>query len=96
MWKWKMVTDVSTSILERVVPERMVNVEEFRTTKIIQMFERLGWEQVLDWCEDITSRVYLTAVCEWLASLRFRNKDGPPSTWELVGDTRVRWSCPLK
>ncbi|KAF5821634.1 hypothetical protein HanRHA438_Chr01g0016651 [Helianthus annuus] len=79
-WKWKMV-NAKTSIPERVVLERMVNVEEFRTIGIIQMFERLGWERVLDWCEDITPRIYLTAVCEWLASLRFNNKDGPPHTW---------------
>ncbi|MFS7937330.1 hypothetical protein Hanom_Chr05g00426341 [Helianthus anomalus] len=47
----------------------------------VQMFERLGWERVLYWCEDNTPRVYLTSVCEWLASLRFRHKEGPPNTW---------------
>ncbi|KAJ0568767.1 hypothetical protein HanHA300_Chr05g0158591 [Helianthus annuus] len=78
LWKWKMVTGVSTSVPERIVVERAVNVEEFRVIGIIQMFERLGWERVSDWCEDNTSRIYLLEVCEWLASLRFRNKDGPP------------------
>ncbi|KAJ0694064.1 hypothetical protein HanPI659440_Chr15g0604511 [Helianthus annuus] len=69
MWKWKMVTGVSTSVPERIVCERAVNVEEFRTIGITQRFEELGWERVLDWCEDITSRVYLTTVCEWLSTL---------------------------
>ncbi|MFS7973649.1 hypothetical protein Hanom_Chr09g00859131 [Helianthus anomalus] len=54
---------------------------------IVQMFERLGWERVLEWYEDITSRAYLASVCEWLASLRFENEDGPPHTWKLVGAT---------
>ncbi|MFS7948214.1 hypothetical protein Hanom_Chr06g00557331 [Helianthus anomalus] len=80
-----MVTGVTTSVQDRVVPERVVNVEEFRTIGIVQMFERLGWERVLDWCEDNTPRICLTAVCEWLASLRFINKDGLPSTWKLDG-----------
>ncbi|KAF5813495.1 hypothetical protein HanXRQr2_Chr03g0099131 [Helianthus annuus] len=51
------------------------------------MFECLGWKRVLDWCEDNTSWVYLSEVCEWLASLRFRNKDGLPEQWRLVGTT---------
>ncbi|KAJ0530430.1 hypothetical protein HanLR1_Chr10g0367241 [Helianthus annuus] len=78
MWKWKMVNNVTTAVPNRVVCEKAVNVEEFRKIGIVQMFERLGWERVLDWCEDNTSRVYLAEVCEWLASLRFRNKDGTP------------------
>ena len=88
MWRWKMVTrSVTTSVPERIVPERVVNVEEFRTIGIVQKFERLGWERVLDWCEDATPRIYMEAVCEWLSSLRFVNKDGLPHTWQLVGDT---------
>ncbi|MFS7951222.1 hypothetical protein Hanom_Chr07g00592371 [Helianthus anomalus] len=83
LWKWKMANPKT-----RIVSERTMNVKQFRTIGIIQMFERLGWEIVLDWCEDITPRVYLASVCEWLASLRFENKDGPPHTWKLVGDTR--------
>ncbi|KAJ0716475.1 hypothetical protein HanPI659440_Chr13g0513161 [Helianthus annuus] len=81
LWKWKMVNGVSTAMPDRVVCERAVNVEEFRKIGIVQMFKRLGWERVLDWCEDNTSRVYLSEVCEWLASLRFRNKDGTPDQW---------------
>ncbi|KAJ0480035.1 hypothetical protein HanRHA438_Chr13g0586771 [Helianthus annuus] len=80
LWKWKMVTGVSTAVPERIVPERAVNVEEFRMIGIVQMFERLGWERVLDWCEDNAPRIYLTVVCEWLSSLRFLNKDGPANT----------------
>ncbi|MFS7930009.1 hypothetical protein Hanom_Chr04g00339111 [Helianthus anomalus] len=72
-----MVMGVSTSLSDRVVAERLVNVEELRKIGIIQMFERLSWEIVLDWSEDNTSRVYLSEVCEWLASLCFRIKDGP-------------------
>ncbi|KAJ0480466.1 hypothetical protein HanIR_Chr13g0632001 [Helianthus annuus] len=82
-----MVINVTTSVPDRVVCERVVNVEEFRKIGIVQMFERQGWERVLDWCEDNTSRVYLAEVCEWLASLRFMNKDGPPAQWRLVGKT---------
>ncbi|KAM0064235.1 hypothetical protein Hdeb2414_s0003g00100491 [Helianthus debilis subsp. tardiflorus] len=63
-----------------------MNVEEFRTIGITQRFEELGWEQVLDWCEDITSRVYLAVVCEWLSTLRFENSDGPAPTWQLIGN----------
>ncbi|KAJ0765951.1 hypothetical protein HanPI659440_Chr08g0309691 [Helianthus annuus] len=80
-----MVNNVTTSVPDRVVCERAVNVEEFRKIGIVQMFERQGWERVLDWCEDNTSRVYLADVCEWLASLRFMNRDGPPAQWRLVG-----------
>ncbi|MFS8034396.1 hypothetical protein Hanom_Chr17g01580691 [Helianthus anomalus] len=86
IWKWKMVTGVSTYVPERIVCERAVNVEEFRTIGITQSFEELGWERVLDWCEDITSRVYLAAVCEWLSTLRFVNCDGPTPTWQLIGN----------
>ncbi|KAM0046409.1 hypothetical protein Hdeb2414_s0009g00315891 [Helianthus debilis subsp. tardiflorus] len=86
MWKWKMVTGVSTSVPERIVCERTVNVKEFRTIGITQRFEELGWERVLDWCEDITSRAYLAAVCEWLSTLRFENSDGPAPTWQLIGN----------
>ncbi|MFS8003012.1 hypothetical protein Hanom_Chr13g01208871 [Helianthus anomalus] len=86
MWKWKMVTGVSTSVPERIVCERAVNVEEFHTIGITQRFEELGWERVLDWCEDITSRVYLAAICEWLSTLRFENSDGPAPTWQLIGN----------
>ncbi|KAJ0612153.1 hypothetical protein HanHA300_Chr01g0023901 [Helianthus annuus] len=86
MWKWKMVSGVSTSVPERVVCERAVNVEEFRTIGITQRFEELGWERVLDWFEDITSWVYLVAVCEWLSTLRFANMDGPAPTWQLIGN----------
>ncbi|KAJ0727215.1 hypothetical protein HanPI659440_Chr12g0479241 [Helianthus annuus] len=48
--------------------------------------EKLGWERILDWCEDITPQVYLAAVCEWPASLRFVNRDGTVNTWQLVND----------
>ncbi|MFS7953726.1 hypothetical protein Hanom_Chr07g00621991 [Helianthus anomalus] len=82
-----MVTGVSTSVPNRVMADRQVNVEELRAIGITQMFEHLGWERVLDWCEDNTSRIYLSKVCEWLASLRFQNKDGPPEQWKLVGTT---------
>ncbi|MFS7904919.1 hypothetical protein Hanom_Chr01g00041681 [Helianthus anomalus] len=68
MWKMKMVTGVANSVPDRVVCERAVNVEEFRTIGKTQRFEKLGWERVLDWCEDITTRVYLAAVCEWLST----------------------------
>ncbi|MFS7981693.1 hypothetical protein Hanom_Chr10g00953981 [Helianthus anomalus] len=51
MRKWKMVSGgVTTSVPERVVCERAVNAEEFRTISITQKFEGLGWERVLDWC----------------------------------------------
>ncbi|KAJ0770757.1 hypothetical protein HanPI659440_Chr07g0261311 [Helianthus annuus] len=66
MWKMKMVTGVSKAVPDRVVRERAVNVEELRTIGITQRFEKIGWERVLDWCEDITTRVYLASVCEWL------------------------------
>ncbi|KAM0026569.1 hypothetical protein Hdeb2414_s0020g00559631 [Helianthus debilis subsp. tardiflorus] len=82
-----MVNNVTTAVPDRVVCERVVNVEEFRKIGIVQMFESQGWERVLDWCKDNTSRVYLAGVCEWLASLRFRNKDGPLDQWRLVGNT---------
>ncbi|MFS7956518.1 hypothetical protein Hanom_Chr07g00655531 [Helianthus anomalus] len=85
LWKWKKVSNVSTSVPEWIVVERAVNVEEFREIGIVQMFKHLGWERVLDWCEDNTSRIYLSEVYEWLESLRFRNKDGPPEQWRLVG-----------
>ncbi|KAF5766728.1 hypothetical protein HanRHA438_Chr15g0731181 [Helianthus annuus] len=88
MWKWKMVTGVQTSVPERIVSERAVNVEEFRTIGITHWFEEHGWEKVLDWCEDITSRVYLAAVCEWLSTLRFENSDGSAPTWQLIGNIR--------
>ena len=51
------------------------------------MFERQGWERVLDWCEDNTSRVYLAEVCEWLSTLGFMNRDDPPAQWRLDGKT---------
>ncbi|KAJ0724684.1 hypothetical protein HanPI659440_Chr12g0450311 [Helianthus annuus] len=86
MCKWKMVTSVSTSAPERTVCECAVNVEGFHTIGITQQFEELGWERVLDWCEDITSRVYLAAVCEWLSTLRFENSDGPTPTWKLIAN----------
>ncbi|KAJ0521366.1 hypothetical protein HanPI659440_Chr10g0368531 [Helianthus annuus] len=82
-----MVNNVNTSVPERVVCERVVNVEEFRQIGIVQMFERQGWEKVLDWCEDNTSRVYLAEVCEWLSTLKLMNKNEPPSQWRLVGKT---------
>ncbi|MFS7911176.1 hypothetical protein Hanom_Chr02g00114971 [Helianthus anomalus] len=86
MWKWKMVSGVTNFVPERVVCERAVNAEEFSSIGITQKFKGLGWEQVLDWCEDITSRVYLAAVCEWLSTLRFVNMDGPAPTWQLIGN----------
>ncbi|MFS8007452.1 hypothetical protein Hanom_Chr14g01261181 [Helianthus anomalus] len=86
MWKWKMVMGVSTHVLERLVCERAVNVGEFRTIGITQRFEELGWERVLYWCVDITSRVYLVAVCEWLSNLRFDNSDRPAPTWKVIGN----------
>ncbi|MFS7918547.1 hypothetical protein Hanom_Chr03g00202451 [Helianthus anomalus] len=81
------MASVNTTIPERIVPERTVNVEEFPMIGIVLMFERPGLERVLDWGENITPRVYLASVYEWLESLRFDNKDGPPHTWKLVGDT---------
>ncbi|XP_035845639.1 uncharacterized protein LOC110933891 [Helianthus annuus] len=87
LWKWKMVNGVNTSVPTRVICERTVNVEEFRNIGIVQMFERLGWESVLDWCEDNTSRIYLSEVCEWLSTLRLVNKNESPSQWKLVGKT---------
>ncbi|KAJ0707790.1 hypothetical protein HanRHA438_Chr09g0403961 [Helianthus annuus] len=51
------------------------------------MFEHQGWERVLDCCEDNTSRVYLAEVCEWLASLKFRNRNDTPDQWRLVSTT---------
>ncbi|KAJ0519557.1 hypothetical protein HanHA89_Chr11g0449991 [Helianthus annuus] len=87
LWKWKMTNGVNTSIPTRVVCERSVNVEEFRKIGIVQMFERLGWESVLDWCEDNTHRIYLSEVCEWLSTLKFVNKNESPSQWKLVGKT---------
>ncbi|MFS7963279.1 hypothetical protein Hanom_Chr08g00736251 [Helianthus anomalus] len=86
MWKWKIVTGVSASVPERIVCECALNVEQFRTIGITQRFEELEWERVLDWCEDITSRVYLAAVCEWLSTLRFVNEDGPASTWQFISN----------
>ncbi|MFS7997435.1 hypothetical protein Hanom_Chr12g01141741 [Helianthus anomalus] len=87
MWTWKMVLGgVTTFVPERVVSERAVNAEDFPTIGITQKFEGLSWERVLDWCEDITSKVYLVAVCEWLRTLRFVNMDGPAPTWQLIGN----------
>ncbi|MFS8002089.1 hypothetical protein Hanom_Chr13g01198011 [Helianthus anomalus] len=86
MWKWKMVTGVTTSVPDMAVCEHVVNVDEFRTIGITQWFEELGWERVLDWCEDITSRVYLAVVCEWLSTPRFGNADGLAPTWQLIGN----------
>ncbi|XP_035832905.1 golgin subfamily A member 6-like protein 22 [Helianthus annuus] len=87
LWKWKMVNGVNTLVPTRVICERVVNVEEFRNIGIVQMFERLGWESVLDWCEDNTSRIYLSEVCEWLSTLKLVNKNESPSQWKLVGKT---------
>ncbi|KAJ0716515.1 hypothetical protein HanPI659440_Chr13g0513601 [Helianthus annuus] len=87
LWKWKMVNNVNTSVSEKIICERVVNVEEFKQIGIVQMFERQGWERVLNWCEDNTSRIYLAEVCEWLSTLRLMNKDGPPAQWKLVGKT---------
>ncbi|KAJ0744394.1 hypothetical protein HanPI659440_Chr10g0387111 [Helianthus annuus] len=86
MWKWKTVTGLTTLVPDRAVCERAINVEEFCTIGITQRFEELGWERVLDWFEDINSRVYLAAVCEWLSTLRFVNADGPAPTWQLIGN----------
>ncbi|KAJ0478993.1 hypothetical protein HanHA300_Chr13g0505961 [Helianthus annuus] len=86
MWNMKMVRGVSKAVPDRVVCERAVNVEEFRIIGITQRFEKLGWERILGWCEDITTRVYLAAVCEWLSTLRFENSDGPAPTWQLIGN----------
>ncbi|MFS8007541.1 hypothetical protein Hanom_Chr14g01262231 [Helianthus anomalus] len=55
MCKMKMVTGVSKTVLDRVVCECAVNVEELRTIGITQKFEKIGWERVLDWCEDIST-----------------------------------------
>ncbi|MFS7946032.1 hypothetical protein Hanom_Chr06g00531251 [Helianthus anomalus] len=82
-----MVNNVTNAVPDRVVCERVVNVEEFRKIGIVQMFKRQGWERVLDWCEDNTSRVYLVEVCEWLATLRFRNRNDSPDQWKLIGTT---------
>ncbi|KAJ0469998.1 hypothetical protein HanIR_Chr14g0713951 [Helianthus annuus] len=87
LWKWKMTNGVNTSVPTRVICERTVNVEEFRNIGIVQMFERLGWESVLDWCEDNTHRIYLSEVCEWLSTLKLVNKNESPSQWKLVGKT---------
>ncbi|KAM0067866.1 hypothetical protein Hdeb2414_s0002g00066321 [Helianthus debilis subsp. tardiflorus] len=86
MWKMKMVMGVSKPVPDRAVCERTVNVEEFRKIGIVQRFEKIGWERVLDWCDDITTRVYLGAVCEWLSTLRFEHSDGPAPTLPLVGN----------
>ncbi|KAJ0882630.1 hypothetical protein HanPSC8_Chr10g0411921 [Helianthus annuus] len=42
MWKWKIVTSVTTSVPKRVVCERAVNAEEFSTIGITQKFEGIG------------------------------------------------------
>ncbi|MFS8002806.1 hypothetical protein Hanom_Chr13g01206441 [Helianthus anomalus] len=81
-----MVMGVTNSVPDRAVCECVVNVDEFRTIGSTQRFEDLGWERVLDWCKDITSWVYLAAVCEWLSTLRFVNADGPTPTWQLIGN----------
>ncbi|MFS8032316.1 hypothetical protein Hanom_Chr17g01556151 [Helianthus anomalus] len=81
MWKMKMVTGLSKAVTDIVVFECAVNVEEFRTIGITQRFEKLGWERVLDRCDDITTRVYLAAVSEWLSTLRFENSEWPAPTW---------------
>ena len=81
MWKMKIVTGVSKPVPERAVCERTLNVDEFRKIGIVQRFEKIEWERVLDWCEDITTRVYLGAVCEWLSTLHFEHSDGLAPTW---------------
>ncbi|KAJ0770313.1 hypothetical protein HanPI659440_Chr07g0255841 [Helianthus annuus] len=89
LWKYKMAL-VTNGVAEVCVYERLVNVEKFRQIGTTQKFERLGWERVLDWRADNTQRIYLTAMTEWLASLRFENQNGHASTWRLVGDTGRR------
>ncbi|MFS7911196.1 hypothetical protein Hanom_Chr02g00115211 [Helianthus anomalus] len=42
MWKWKMVSGVTTFVPERVVCERAVNAEDFSSIGITQNFEGLG------------------------------------------------------
>ncbi|KAJ0743210.1 hypothetical protein HanPI659440_Chr10g0373211 [Helianthus annuus] len=86
LWKYKMA-HVMNGVAKVCVCERLVNVEEFRQIGITHKFERLGWERVLDWCTDKTQRIYMMAVTEWLASLRFEIQNGYISTWRLVGDT---------
>ncbi|KAJ0887249.1 hypothetical protein HanRHA438_Chr09g0388631 [Helianthus annuus] len=86
MWKMKMVTGISKPVPDRAVCERTVDVEEFRKIGIVQRFEKLGWERVIDWCDDITNRVYLAAVCEWLSTLRFEHSDRPAHRWKLIGN----------
>ncbi|KAJ0480458.1 hypothetical protein HanIR_Chr13g0631921 [Helianthus annuus] len=48
MWKMKMVTGISKPVPDRAVCERTVDVEEFRKIGIVQRFEKLGWEWVID------------------------------------------------
>ncbi|KAJ0599389.1 hypothetical protein HanRHA438_Chr03g0106651 [Helianthus annuus] len=86
MWKMKMVTGISKPVPDRAVCERTVDIEEFRKIGIVQRFEKLGWERVIDWCDDITNRVYLAAVCEWLSTLRFEHSDRPAHMWKLIGN----------
>ncbi|MFS7980420.1 hypothetical protein Hanom_Chr10g00939261 [Helianthus anomalus] len=66
-----MVNNVTTAVPDKVVCERVVNVEEFRKIGIVQMFERQGSERVLDWCEYNTSQVYLAEAYDYPAVEHF-------------------------
>ena len=81
------MAQADNEIPELGVYERLVDTEEFHQIGITQRFQALGWERALDWMEGATPRVYLTAVTNWLASLKFENKHDHPSRWRLVGDT---------
>ncbi|KAJ0715207.1 hypothetical protein HanPI659440_Chr13g0498461 [Helianthus annuus] len=81
------MSKVANTIAKQCVYERLVNAKEFRQIGITQKFERLGWERVLDWVEDVTPKVYLKEVTEWLAILRLEHADEEPSRWRLNGET---------
>ncbi|KAJ0860985.1 hypothetical protein HanRHA438_Chr13g0629521 [Helianthus annuus] len=90
---WKDEKQKALSVQQKEVRGQNVEDEnghgecrEFRTIGITQRFEKLRWERVLDWGDDITTRVYLAAVCEWLSTLRFENSDGLAPTWQLIGN----------
>ena len=71
LWKWK-VSNTQNGVDNVLVCERVVDTEEMEKIGIAQRFRKLGWERALDWCKGATNRVYLKAVTEWMATLRFR------------------------
>ncbi|KAF5772326.1 hypothetical protein HanXRQr2_Chr13g0575581 [Helianthus annuus] len=80
------MSKLANPIDKQCVYERLVNAKEFRQIGITQKFERLGWERVLDWVEDVTPKVYIKEVTEWLAILRLEHADEEPSRWRLKGE----------